>query len=175
MTFGRWLFDQPVRLLTHTTNTTDENVLKHPKWIQWFYFDRYWYEYVYRSSGERKPPTHHSEPKVLFQIKVCFWFISLAALLQHNDVMTWKHFPYYWPFSRGIQWRVRVNYHPQIGKPCQTLIFSLLSDCTHTFEWPLVVSAIALMRHHRSCEDNDLSLALSHRYVLENVNCPTMF
>ena len=165
MTFGRWLFDQAVRVLTHTTNTTDQNVLKHPKWIQWFYFDRYWYEYVYRSSGERKPPTHHSEPKVLFQIKVCFWFISLAALLQHNDVMTWKHFSVLLAIFEGNPVKGTGELPPD-RKAMPNFDFSLLSDCTQTFEWPLVVSAIALMRHLRSCEDKDLSLALSHRYVL---------
>ena len=31
------------------------------------------------------------------------WYRKLWIQWPHNDVLTWKHCPYYWPFVRGIQ------------------------------------------------------------------------
>ena len=56
--------------------------------------------------------------KTILNLNLNLWFgISLkfvlygttdnnTALVRHDDVIKWKHFPRYWPFVRGIgQWR----------------------------------------------------------------------
>ena len=44
--------------------------------------------------------------------------------LGHDDVMTWKHFPCYWPFVRGIH-QSPVD-SPQKGHVTQAVMFSLM-------------------------------------------------
>ena len=46
-------------------------------------------------------------------------------LKSHDDVIKWKHFPFYWPFVRGIHWRP-VN-SPHKGQWRGALMFSLIS------------------------------------------------
>ena len=50
--------------------------------------------------------------------------IHNAQLLNHDDVIKWKHFPRYWPFVRGIH-RSPVN-SPHKGQWCGALMFSLI-------------------------------------------------
>ena len=43
------------------------------------------------------------------QVSISVWWISSLFLYSsflnfHDDVMTWKCFPHYWPFVRGMQW-----------------------------------------------------------------------
>ena len=52
-----------------------------------------------------------------------FYFIDLDDLAvkkantidnSHDDIMAWKHFPYYWPFVRGIQWSQGIPLKPVV-------------------------------------------------------------
>ena len=52
-------------------------------------------------------------------------YTTLVPLLQHDDVIKWKHFPRYWPFARGIH-RPPVN-SPHKGQWRGALMFSLIS------------------------------------------------
>ena len=56
----------------------------------------------------------------------CWLIISelLRHSSEHDDVIKWKHFPYYWPFVLGIH-RSPVN-SPHKGKWCGALMFSLI-------------------------------------------------
>ena len=45
-------------------------------------------------------------------------------LLPHDDIIKWKHFPYNWPFVRGIH-RSPVN-SPHKGQCRRALMFSLI-------------------------------------------------
>ena len=67
-----------------------------------------------------------------------------AALLSHDDVIKWKHFPRYWPFVRGIH-RSAMN-SPHKGKWRGDLMFS--SICA----WINNRQAVDL-RHHRAHYD----------------------
>ena len=35
----------------------------------------------------------------------CALFCAGNTFSDHDDVIKWKHFPRYWPFVRGLQWR----------------------------------------------------------------------
>ena len=52
-------------------------------------------------------------------------------ILQHDDVIKWKHFPRYWPFVRGIH-RSPVN-SPHKGQWRGALMFSLI--CVWINDW----------------------------------------
>ena len=47
-----------------------------------------------------------------------------TCILQHDDVIKWKHFPRYWPFVRGVHWSP-VN-SPHKGQWRGALMFSLI-------------------------------------------------
>ena len=62
----------------------------------------------------------------------CHWSLSLdEILLEHDDVIKWKHFPRYWPFVRGIH-RSTVNSSYK-GQWRGALIFSLI--CAWIDSW----------------------------------------
>ena len=84
-------------------------------------------------------------------------------VVQHDDVIKWKHFPRYWPFVRGIhrspvnsphkgQWRGAVLFDPGLNKQLskqlwgwwfETLSCSLWRHCNGWMErtiWPFVKS-----------------------------------
>ena len=44
--------------------------------------------------------------------------------IHHDDVITWKHFPRYWPFVRGIHWW--PVHSPHKGQWRGALMFSLI-------------------------------------------------
>ena len=74
--------------------------------------------------------------KTILNLNLNLWFgISLkfvlygttdnnTALVRHDDVIKWKHFPRYWPFVRGIH-RFPVNF-PHKGQWRGALMFSLI-------------------------------------------------
>ena len=74
---------------------------------------------------------------------------STVPFLLNYDVMTWKQFPYYWPFERGI--------HPSLVKPVtggfrlqkteRVLMFSLLLPGASI--WSNIRNYMTLMWHHR--------------------------
>ena len=72
-----------------------------------------------------------------------FFFFWLANIIQHDNVIKWKHFPRYWPFVRGIR-RSPVN-SPHKGQWCGALIFSLI--CTWINGWVNNHEAGDLRRH----------------------------
>ena len=70
--------------------------------------------------------------------------LSLRPLLQHDDVMKWKHFPRYWPFVCGIH-QFPVN-SPHKGQWRGALMFSLI--CVWINGWENNREAVDLRRHH---------------------------
>ena len=50
--------------------------------------------------------------------------VKMWLLINHDDVIKWKHFPRYWPFVRGIHWSP-VN-SPHKGQWRRALMFSLI-------------------------------------------------
>ena len=52
---------------------------------------------------------------------------AIWSVLNHDDVIKWKHFPRYWPFVRGIH-RSPVT-SPHKGQWRGTLMFSLICAC----------------------------------------------
>ena len=54
---------------------------------------------------------------------------SIVLVLNHDDVIKWKHFPCYWPFVRGIH-RSPVN-SPHKGQWRGALMFSLIYAWTN--------------------------------------------
>ena len=73
----------------------------------------------------------------------CYWMSHLIAV-DHDDVITWKHFPRYWPFVRWIH-RSPVN-SPHKGQWRGALIFSLI--CAWINGWVNNRKASDLRRHH---------------------------
>ena len=61
----------------------------------------------------------------------------------HKFIITWKHFPRYWPFVRGIH-RSPVN-SPHKGQWRRALMFSLI--CVWTYPWLNNRDASDLRRH----------------------------
>ena len=53
------------------------------------------------------------------------WLYTPLFYMDHDDVIKWKHFPYYWPFVRGIHWS-------PVDFPFKGM-FSLI--CTWTNDW----------------------------------------
>ena len=76
------------------------------------------------------------------------YIIWNESVLQHDDVIKWKHFPRYWPFVRGIHWW-RVD-PPHKGQWRGALMFSLI--CVWTNGWANNRDAGDL-RHHRAHYD----------------------
>ena len=73
--------------------------------------------------------------------------LSLVFLIRfsahHDDGIKWKHFPYYWPFVRGIHWS-SVN-SPHKGQWRGVLMFSLI--CAWINGWVNNGEAGDLRRH----------------------------
>ena len=65
----------------------------------------------------------------------------------HEDVMTWKRFPYYWPFVRGIHCSERIH-NAQLWWFCR----HKQSVSNRTVEMQVICDAMTIMRCHRSCE-----------------------
>ena len=76
-------------------------------------------------------------------LQVVTWNIRPKSL-SHDDVITGKNFPRYWPFVRGIHWS-SVN-SPRKGQWRGTLMFSLI--CVWTNSWANSGEAGDLNRHH---------------------------
>ena len=68
---------------------------------------------------------------------------SSQLVLEHYDVIKWRHFSHYWPFVRGIH-RWPVNF-PHKGQWRGTLLFSLI--CAWTNDWVNTRDAGDLRRH----------------------------
>ena len=68
---------------------------------------------------------------------------QMRVILNHGDVMKWKHFPRYWSFVRGIH-RSPVN-SPHKGQWRGTLMFSLI--CSWINGWVSNREAGDLRRH----------------------------
>ena len=74
---------------------------------------------------------------------VCQKGSNHSILLEHDDVIKWKHFPRYWPFVRGIH-RSPVN-SPHKGQWRGALMFSLI--CVWMTGWVNNHEAGDLRRH----------------------------
>ena len=78
---------------------------------------------------------------VIILLKVIWWWInkriqvaiteSHVAVMVHDDVIKWKHFPRYWPFVREIH-RSPVNF-PHKGQWRGALMFTLI--CVRINGW----------------------------------------
>ena len=55
--------------------------------------------------------------------------VYVEQMVDHDDVIKWKHFPRYWPFVRGIH-RSPVN-STHKGQGRGALVFSLICAWTH--------------------------------------------
>ena len=69
--------------------------------------------------------------------------VLFCDILNHDDVIKWKHFPSYWPFVRGIH-RWPVN-SPHKGQWRGALLFSLI--CTWINGWVNNRETCDLRRH----------------------------
>ena len=69
--------------------------------------------------------------------------VACMFLMQHDDVIKWKHFPRHWPFVRGIH-RFPVN-SPHKGQWREALMFSLI--CVWINRWVNNREAGDLRRH----------------------------
>ena len=70
------------------------------------------------------------------------------GIVNHDDVIEWKHFPRYWPFVRGIH-RSPVN-SPHTGQWCGALMFSLI--CVWINGWVNNHEAGDLRRYRAHCD-----------------------
>ena len=59
------------------------------------------------------------------------YLYTIVETVWHDDVITWKHFPHYWPFVRGFH-RSPVN-SPHKGQWLGALLFSLI--CARINGW----------------------------------------
>ena len=57
------------------------------------------------------------------------WIQQFHIILNHDDTMTWKHFPHHWPFRRGIYQSLVVSLTK--GLWCEALVLSLLLAWTN--------------------------------------------
>ena len=71
--------------------------------------------------------------------------ISSSTTAQHDDVIKWEHFPWYWPFVRGIH-RSPVD-SPHKGQWRRALRFSLTRDWTNGWANSRDTGDL---RHHRA-------------------------
>ena len=82
------------------------------------------------------------------------FFIGLptfsSVMDQGRAIIKWKHFPYYWPFVRGIH-RSPVN-SPHKGQWCGAFMFSL--NCAWTNGWVNNRNAGDLRRNHAHYDVN---------------------
>ena len=69
-------------------------------------------------------------------------------LLNHDDVIKWKHFPRYWPFMRGIHRSPVIS--PHEGQWRGALMFSLISVWIHGW---LNNSKAGVLRRYRAHYD----------------------
>ena len=60
------------------------------------------------------------------------WLWGTVFVIDHDDVIIWKHFPCYWPFVRLIYWWL-VN-TPHKGQWRRTLMVSLIYALTNGWE-----------------------------------------
>ena len=70
--------------------------------------------------------------------------LQWGTLLNHDDVIKWKHFPHYWLFLQGIH-RSPMN-SPHKGQWHGALMFSLI--CAWINGWGNIREAGDLRRHH---------------------------
>ena len=54
----------------------------------------------------------------------CMFYDRLGISFSHDDIIKWKHFPYNWPFVRGINWSPVNSSHK--GQWRRALVFSLI-------------------------------------------------
>ena len=66
----------------------------------------------------------------------------------HDDIITWKHFPHYWPFVREIHQSLVDSHHK--GQWQEALVFSLI--CAWTNGWASNRDAGDLRCHHAHCD-----------------------
>ena len=83
---------------------------------------------------------------ILCYIIIPIW--PIWWLLNHDDVIKWKHFPRYWPFVRRIH-RSPVN-SPHKGQWRGALMFSLI--CARINGWVNNREADDLRRHQAHCD-----------------------
>ena len=71
--------------------------------------------------------------------------MRITRIVIHDDVIKWKHFPWYWPFVRGIH-RSPVN-SPHKGQRRGALMFSLI--CAWINRW-VNSGAAGYLRRYRA-------------------------
>ena len=114
---------------------------------------------------QRHGSNQNSHPPVLVRKPFCYQFIHYHIsndgwdLPEHDDVITWKHFPRYWPFVRGI-YRSPVN-SPYKGQWRRALMLSL------------IVALITVWVNNREAGDLRGHRAHYDVTVMENM-CPRM-
>ena len=67
----------------------------------------------------------------------------------HDDVIKWKHFPYFWPFVRGIHLSSVIS--PHKGQWCTALMFPLIRTLINS--WVNNQDAAGDLRCHRAHYD----------------------
>ena len=86
------------------------------------------------------------------------WLLTLTYISRvHDDVIKWKHFPYYWPFVRGIH-RSSVN-SPYKGQWRKVLMFSLF--CAWINGWVNNCEAGDLRRNRANYDVALMDLAMT--------------
>ena len=93
------------------------------------------------------------------------------AILNHDDVIKWKHFPHYWPFVRGIHWSP-VN-SPHNGHWHGALMFSLI--CAWLNGWVNNREAGDLRHHRAHYHVAVMTISSDQQILLEIVKNPKNF
>ena len=91
----------------------------------------------------------------------------LRSLLQHDDVIKWKHFPRNWPFVRGIH-RSTVN-SPHKGQWRGALMFSLI--CARINGWVHNREAGDLRRHRGHYDVIVMKVDMDHSSNMFSLEC----
>ena len=91
----------------------------------------------------KSQPVYSKENTAIMNMILQTNFCRSLAVISHDVVMKWKHFPRYWPFVRGIH-RSPVN-SPHEGQWRGALMFSLI--CVWINGWVNNREAGDLRRH----------------------------
>ena len=91
-----------------------------------------------------------------------------VLMVHHDDIIKWKHFPYHWPFVRGIYRSTVDSTHK--GQWTGALMFSLI--CAWTNDWANNRDAGYLRCYHAHYDVTVMELLLcnhwSHRMIYSN-------
>ena len=111
-------------MLHQNCGWSDKRVLKVSKSLYWHHrccLFAFWFVLTYRFIGHW---LGSQLPVIILSIHICHRDQYTRSIMNHDDVIKWKHFPRYWPFVQGIH-RSPVN-SPYKGQWRGALVSSLI-------------------------------------------------